>query len=1334
MRTTNKLKWEAEVADSGKGWVTVNPATGNGDTRVTIDIKNSDVWADPSTLESEVTFRCTNCNLLDDESKTKKIQVCRCACDCDELTVYKSESINSIPESGLSANSILGAFSLNSRCNKDVVTAELINEKTGAISQLKCDGGSIKLINAIPYNEEMSEVNYKVNAYFDRMHLPTPCSYFTFKQDALLCDCNSAVKNKITYSNYFNGTLEIPQSGLTVGTELFTYNLKQFCPDSLLTAKVMYGTSTTRDVTISGGVAKLAQKIGENVSTNKRDVTIKIYYGESENELEECETKTTKQIGCNCGVFFVPNSFDVSIPTFGYVEEGIAVKVGDTIGSYRKNADTTCSDENINAYLSRNNVTYPLSCSNGVVKLGGERNIMENIEHEDNKFQLVVNYAGSQCDSDTITQKGVACNCSDIEAEGRISNFDTIPKEGLPINSQIGSYSLQNTQCSDDNDCLKIEEVNNRVAIRLENGMVLTNSAIGNNEDIAEIEYEFKVYYKVNGKWRECKTITTRQKGLVCSCEMVTVEGDGWVSFPTSGTRGLVKFAQANTGLYKYKGTPDEELVGVCGSLSADCKCTTIVKHDGKNVTVVPIPLTEEEIAKGLEMPYRYEFYVDLEAINSTVIVSQRADLYFIPKDGGEAIECNTDAFGFFYDPNACNCQMNILSSNTISCSGYATSQNIASINYSHSGMTIIAELLQDGQEYDISAESITGATYVSDENKINLIAKGNLILMSVDSTQYLGEGERITSVSVTNGKLVINIRKNTGGVRTTSVELKTLVDDKKYTNSGTTYITDFETSATTSGSVKKLIIKGKVSTNGTTSQRQIGIIRTHYWCNKGKINEWYCGYIDAAILQDKGCTCDCEYVTKQQYSSNYWEINFSPNETYKSSTINPLTGNRDCAYYYLNDTDEDGYVDLGWCKVKLEKNNYYGWQLYAEITDGRHDNRDASVTVYYAYISGYDETTGEPIYVDCGHADATITDEVCNCDAINRYSFENKTVTIQAGETTGSTYWYDLSKVENCIQLYIDDNGTPTGTSSSEKYEHKVNGETIFTAYISSSYNVYVYLERDIDQEYTFVVKPRYKNESDEWVDCDLQVTVTVKQNKCTCDTFKGKVTMYTDFSYTQNDTRVRTIDVAYVDSRCGKGTLFVEYGNNRYCAADINDMPEELNYIRGIASVCSSGYLGLEVEPLDSEHTSRQTTIGVCLCNDELGGCKCIEETCVKTATVYESWSYDCSSVSCNDYRFNLVKESSGEFEIPCNTPFSGLVATYNTPPECFTVEATTTNEYITVNQRDMGNGYVGIYINARSSDQVVSPTIDVNVYKSGVACQSDYKRIDIKICKQN
>lgn len=60
MKTTNKLKWESEVGDSARGWVTVIPTTGDGDTRVTINDDTTISMALKSGVTGQVTVDITD--------------------------------------------------------------------------------------------------------------------------------------------------------------------------------------------------------------------------------------------------------------------------------------------------------------------------------------------------------------------------------------------------------------------------------------------------------------------------------------------------------------------------------------------------------------------------------------------------------------------------------------------------------------------------------------------------------------------------------------------------------------------------------------------------------------------------------------------------------------------------------------------------------------------------------------------------------------------------------------------------------------------------------------------------------------------------------------------------------------------------------------------------------------------------------------------------------------------------------------------------------------------------------------------------------------------------
>lgn len=296
MAVIDKLRWESEVDENGIDWVEVSPPTGYGDTQVEIIITNSTHWADPNTLESEITFRCLDCDDIDEDERVKKIHVCRCSCDCDSFEYVLSNISQNVTEEGLPAETVIGYYGIMDRCDEDYVSAELVKDSV-SVYPLDCSNGEIKLIYEIPHTQSASETHYTVNVYFDRIHLSEACSSFTFIQDSLECDCASVVLGNITYSNYFNGSEEIPQTGLTVGTEIFTYNLKQYCP--AMTAKIKYGVSTTIDLIIENGSATLSRKIGPNTNSTKRDIKLEVWYN---NEEEPCDVKYAKQTEkiCSC--------------------------------------------------------------------------------------------------------------------------------------------------------------------------------------------------------------------------------------------------------------------------------------------------------------------------------------------------------------------------------------------------------------------------------------------------------------------------------------------------------------------------------------------------------------------------------------------------------------------------------------------------------------------------------------------------------------------------------------------------------------------------------------------------------------------------------------------------------------------------------------------------------------------------------------------------------------------------------------------------------------------------------------------------------------------------
>ena len=506
-------------------------------------------------------------------------------------------------------------------------------------------------------------------------------------------------------------------------TLLFTYNLKEHCPDTpqYFTAEVKYGTSTVRSVTISNGQALLAQAIGPNNNKLARNISLIVKY-----KGNECEIKSASQKGCSCEEFFVAESFEVSVNTFG-------VNTGETIGSYSKKQDTDCPDDAITATLQSGGVTYPLVCSNDVIKLGGTKNIEENINHDSVPFTLTVKYNGEVCDTAVVNQKGVACNCGDVK--GKISQFVMIPKTGLTAGSQLGTYSLAGTQCSDGNDCMKIEEQNNLVGVELKNGKVLTTTVIGNNDDVTK-PYNFIVYYKVNNKWRQCDVISTSQKGLECECSSIDIsvsEEEGqWAVFPYAGTHDeWVPFATGDTGLYQYKGTPQQKLFGVCGKIGAKVDSQYLkqdteqtvpnrISNIGDKVRVIGEPLTEEERQTVIEhqgeeyiAPHKYTLYVNIKEIQGTTdVLTLKPVITFSKYKEGSWVEedCTDLKCGFKISGEACDCNKKPeLSTREVACEGGFVYLGI--ISQVNKDMSITAEILNPDNshiksiqdEFDIS-------------------------------------------------------------------------------------------------------------------------------------------------------------------------------------------------------------------------------------------------------------------------------------------------------------------------------------------------------------------------------------------------------------------------------------------------------------------------------------------------------------------------------------------------------------------------------------------------------------------------------------------------------
>ena len=122
MKLRKDLNWKSSVSDNAKDWATVTPDSGSGDNiNIKINIENEKGWADPDTLSGTVTFSCINCESVEEKEKT--IDICRCACSCCDLSV--EPSVDSIPETGLDAETTICTYTLTPRCGVDKISCTI---------------------------------------------------------------------------------------------------------------------------------------------------------------------------------------------------------------------------------------------------------------------------------------------------------------------------------------------------------------------------------------------------------------------------------------------------------------------------------------------------------------------------------------------------------------------------------------------------------------------------------------------------------------------------------------------------------------------------------------------------------------------------------------------------------------------------------------------------------------------------------------------------------------------------------------------------------------------------------------------------------------------------------------------------------------------------------------------------------------------------------------------------------------------------------------------------------------------------------------------------------
>ena len=1344
---TNDLSWTATVVDN-KDWIHLNPQSGSGDKTIEVTVDNYDGYSEDVT--GEVIITCTGCKT---DTEPKRINVCRCACNCDNMQF--TQKVNKIPEGGLGVENPLVTYSIDNRCNANRIGAKIINTKTSVEQSLTVNSSGIYLQSPIPYNEDEEQVTYDIVITFDGA--AHTCRTFQITQAALECNCTASIISLVYEPILTNG---VPQSGIQADTKILTYELKQHCKLEDLSIVLSYvddgGTRRTRSIRLENGNGFLKTAIEGNNTVNNREITSTVKWG-----TEECPGKTFQQEGCKCRTALVEDSFTVSISTFG-------VTGGTEIGSYSINPQTMCPETALTATLKNKNtgVIYTLVCNNGKVYLADSDEIAENETKNPVYFELVVYYNGFECDRADIYQNGVDCNCDDLTSERAVSLYynstsNTIPKEGLTAGTPFGEYRLTNPKCKDDNDCFKIEEATNTIHLQLIDNQIKLIDAIPNNEDPITIDYAFVVSYKVNNKWKECKTLYAKQDGLECSCDSINIstEVGNLPSFPYEGTHNRwIQFASGDTAMYKS----NQEFAGVCGKLIAIDNSEYLnvdeeedveyrVSNIGDKIRVIGIPLTtyEENIVRHNQseaflIPHIYYFYVnikDISYIEEKIRRTLEPTVHFLKRtEEGTDIdfECPDKSLGLAISPEACSCGIINFSQSFIYCDGY---KNVTQLGYAyatHTDMTIEATLLECGTEYPICESSIVDAQYVDETKKINLLGENDFIILTIDAPVI--EDKTIYRASIENGVLYVYTATSYYYQGIEVGKISDLVEGKTFTPTDCCYVSDFSSKFT--GSL--LSVSGKVESNLTENTRIAGIVRLNWYCNKGKVNEWHCGCKDFALQQANGCICDCDYVnSNKQVSYNYTTLEFHHNSTTASTILSTIGGLTDCIHYYLENTDEEGFVTLpdsenGWCKVKIYADDYY-IQLYGEIIDEKHENRSTSITVHYNYLVGYDEETGKPIYSeDCGTIDVTITDEVCSCDSLTSVTWDRQTgetLTISAGSTSGSKYIGSFS-VEYCIELFI------VGSDENGKY---IDPDGYFSAYTktNSTYGyVYVTILKVLDEDKNIVIKGKYKNDQDEWVICDDELKLKITQKSCECNDFINKITTYTNF--TQKDGS--SITVARLYSGCGNGTLYVFDGENGYpSVSDIPDSSPLKSRITSMPNPCSTGYFEIGVvPPVEKEDGTKESfslDFGLCQCKDD--GTTDLDEhgkcVCIKEFTITDSFAKDCSDVNCYSYKLNLSLSESDLGTISKSGELQE-VATFSVLPQdyesCYRLVVDCSNtgvetfDYI-VSDTDSSKYVLRMKLNSSASVDSIIRVDFASKYIAGSSeqtCQEQYIRLKV------